>query len=177
MHANTATLEMLIDREAIRDVITRVARGEDRRHDGLLKTAFWPEAKIDLAVMQGSFDDYLGWVVPGAEAIKNTLHTLGQSMISLRGDTAKTETHVTSYHRVDTGSEDRDTVIGGRYLDWLEKREGEWRISSRIMLYDWFHDDGVSVDWSQGVMGMPFLADHYTGRANGDFSGEFFASL
>ena len=34
MHASTATLEIMIDREAIRDVITRVARGEAhvRRH-------------------------------------------------------------------------------------------------------------------------------------------------
>jgi SnoaL-like domain len=174
MHASTATVETLIDREAIRDVITRVARGEDRRHAGLLKSAFWPDARIDLAVFEGSFDDYFGWVVPGADSILNTLHTLGQSMIALRGDAAKVETHVTSYHRVNTGSEERDTVIGGRYLDTLAKRYGEWRIAARVMLYDWFRDDGVSVDWSQGVMGMPFLAGHYTGRANGDYSGAWF---
>lgn len=174
MHAKTADLTTVIDREAIRDVITRVARGEDRRHAALLKSAFWPDARVDLAVFAGSFDEYFGWVVPGADAILNTLHTLGQSMIALREDSAKVETHVTSYHRIDTGSEERDTVIGGRYLDRLEKREGEWRIASRVMLYDWFRDDGVSVDWSQGVMGMPFLADHYTGRANGDFSATWF---
>ena len=68
------------------------------------------------------------------------------------------------------GTEERDTVIGGRYLDRLEKRAGEWRIANRVMLYDWFQDFGVSVDWSQGVMGMPFSADHYTGRAVGDYS-------
>lgn len=176
MHAETATLEMLIDREAIRDVITRVARGEDRRHEGLLRGAFWNDARIDLAVFEGSFDDYLGWVVPGSDAIKVTLHTLGQSMIALRGDRAKAETHVTSYHRVDMGGEERDSVIGGRYLDTLEKRDGAWGIASRIMLYDWFRDDGVATDWRQGVMGMPFLADHYTGRAHGDFSSDWFAA-
>jgi hypothetical protein len=72
------------------------------------------------------------------------------------------------------GTEERDTVIGGRYLDRLEKRGGEWRIAGRTMLYDWFRDFGVSVDWSQGVMGLPFSADHYTGRAAGDFSVQFF---
>lgn len=176
MHANTATLETLIDREAIRDVLTRVARGEDRRHKGLLETAFWPEATIDFGVFAGSFSDYIGWVVPGDASITNTLHTLGQSMISLRGDTAKVETHVTSYHRVNMGEAEHDSVIGGRYLDVMEKRDGEWRITSRVMLYDWVRDDGVSVDWAQGVMGQAFTADHYTGRAQGDHSGDFFSA-
>jgi hypothetical protein len=36
--------------------------------------------------------------------------------------------------------------------------------AQRTMLYDWFQDFGVSVDRSKGVMGMPFSADHYTGR-------------
>lgn len=42
------------------------------------------------------------------------------------------------------------------------------------MLYDGYQDFGRSVDWSQGVMGMPLRADHYTGRAVGDYSETFF---
>ena len=66
-------------------------------------------------------------------------------------------------------------MIGGRYLDRLEQRNGEWRIVERTMLYDWFQDFGLSADWSQGVMGMPFSGEHYTGRAVADFSEVFFA--
>jgi len=77
---------------------------------------------------------------------------------------------------VNMGSEERDTVIGGRYLDRLDKRAGEWRIAHRVMLYDWFQDFGVSADWSQGVMGLPFSAGHYTGRAVGDYSKVFFST-
>ncbi len=94
MHASTATLEILIDREAIRDVITRVARGEDRRHEGLLRSAYWPDATIDFGVMQGGFEEYLTWCVPGSPDIPVTQHSLSQTMISLRGDKAKTETYV-----------------------------------------------------------------------------------
>jgi len=72
------------------------------------------------------------------------------------------------------GEEERDTCIGGRYLDRLEKRGGEWRIGARLMLYDWYQDWGQSIDWSQGVMGLPFSSDRYTGRAMGDYSEEFF---
>jgi hypothetical protein len=73
------------------------------------------------------------------------------------------------------GEGDRDIVIGGRYLDQMEKRGGEWRIAKRTMLYDWFQDYGASIDWAKGVMGMPFSAEHYTGRAVGDYSERFFA--
>jgi len=42
------------------------------------------------------------------------------------------------------------------------------------MLYDWFQDWGRSIDWSQGVMGLPFSHERYSGRAVGDFSEVFF---
>jgi hypothetical protein len=65
-------------------------------------------------------------------------------------------------------------VIGGRYLDRMEKRGGEWRIAQRTMLYDWFHDFGLSIDWSKGLMGLPLSAGHYSGRPVGDYSEIFF---
>ena len=98
----------------------------------------------------------------------------GQSYTELDGDTAKVETHVVSYHRVNMGTEERDTCIGGRYLDVMEKRGGEWRIAERTMLYDWYQDWGVSIDWSQGVMGLPLSQEWFSGRANGDHSATFF---
>ncbi len=174
MHASTSTVETLIDRDAIRDVITRVARGEDRRHEGLLKSAFWPDATIDFGVMQGGFEDYLSWCVPGSPDIPVTQHSLGQSTIALRGDAAKVETYVTSYHRIKSEGGERDTAMGGRYLDVLAKRDGEWKIASRIMLYDYDMDFGPARDISKGLMGMPFAGDHYTGRGVGDFSEEWF---
>ncbi len=176
MDARTADLTILFDREAIRDVIARVARGEDRRHAGLLRSAFWPNATIDFGVMSGGFDDYLDWCVPGSPAIPVTQHMLGQTIIALRGDHAKAETYVCSYHRVVIGHEERDTAMGGRYLDVLEKRNGEWRVASRVMLYDWDRDLGIAADWSKGLMGMPFASDHYTGRSAGDFSEGWFAA-
>jgi hypothetical protein len=103
-----------------------------------------------------------------------TQHVLGQSWIELEGNTARVETQVISYHRVNMGEEERDTCIGGRYLDRIEKRDGEWRIATRTMLYDWYQDFGRSIDWSHGVMGLPFSAEHFSGRAAGDYSEVFF---
>lgn len=174
---DTDALRSLLDREAIRQCLATLARGEDRRDAALICSAYWPDSVTDYGVFRGDFDAYLAWVVPGADAITDTQHVLGQSFIELDGDTARAETHVISYHRVDYGAEaggERDTVIGGRYLDSLERREGVWRIASRTMLYDWYQDWGKAIDWSAGVMGLPFSGEHFSGRAKGDWSEVFF---
>jgi hypothetical protein len=168
-------LHALLDREKIRNCLALLARGEDRRDGPMITSAYWPDSITDYGVFAGNFDEYLAWVVPGSPAIPVTQHVLGQSFIQLEGDAARAETQVISYHRVNMGTEERDTCIGGRYLDRMEKRNGEWRIASRTMLYDWYQDFGLSIDWSQGVMGLPFSAGHFPGRAHGDHSVKFFA--
>ena len=170
MDTITKELRVLLEREQIRDCIARLARGEDRRNAELISASYWPDSTTDYGVFLGTFDEYLAWVVPGSPAIPVTQHVLGQSVIELQDDAARAETQVISYHRVKMGTEERDTVIGGRYLDRMEKRSGEWRIAQRTMLYDWFQDFGVSIDWSKGVMGLPFSAGHYSGRSVGDYS-------
>ena len=79
-----------------------------------------------------------------------------------------------AYHRISAESEHRDTIIGGRYLDWMDKVCNEWRISQRTMVYDWMQNLGASVGWTTGLMGMPFDTTRYTGRALADYSEEFF---
>jgi SnoaL-like domain len=174
----TDAIHHVIDREHIRTAIARLARGEDRRDALLITSSYWPDSVTDYGVFKGGFAEYLAWVVPGADAITNTQHHIGQSYIELNGKAAKVETQVISYHRVDYGAGDEhDIVIGGRYLDIFEQRDGDWRIASRTMLYDWYQDWGAAVDWSQGVMGMPFSAPYFSGRARGDWSEAFFAGI
>jgi hypothetical protein len=167
-------LKALLDRAKIRECVETLARGEDRRDADMITSAYWPDSTTDYGVFAGSFAEYLAWVVPGSEAIPCTQHVLGQSFIQLEGDVARVETQVLSYHRVDMGAEHRDTMVGGRYLDRMEKRDGTWRIAQRTMLYDWYQDFGAANDWSQGVMGIPLSAEHFSGRAVGDFSETFF---
>lgn len=175
MDAEADEMRQLLEQSKIRGCIERLARGEDRRTEALIRSACWPDSRTDYGVFQGSFDAYLAWVLPGSDAIANTQHILGQSLILLDGVQARVETHVLSYHRVDMGSGAQDIGIGGRYLDRMEKRGREWRIAHRTMLYDWYQHWGPSTDLSGGVMGLPFSAGHFAGRAVGDHSATFFA--
>jgi hypothetical protein len=103
-----------------------------------------------------------------------TQHVLGQILIEVRGISASVETHVTAYHRVDMGAEHRDVFLGGRYLDRMEKRNNDWRIIHRKLVYDWFKDLSTSVDWSPGLLGVPFITEKPTGTATGDYSETLF---
>jgi hypothetical protein len=170
MSTRNEDLTWLIDREKIRDCLARLSRGLDRREADLVSGCYWPDATDDHGVFVGSAAEFLNWVVPGFPAMRLTLHTLGQSLIQLRGNTAVVETHVTTYHRVDVNGQDRDIIVGSRYLDRMEQRAGEWRIAHRKMVYDWLRDFGQSVDWSQGLLGMPFLSEQCVGCARGDYS-------
>ena len=174
MNTPARDLAELLDRDKIRDCLVRLGRGEDRRNAELIAGCYWPQATIDHGIFKGSFDKYLAWVVPGAPEIKVTQHVLGQSFIDVYSDTALVETHVLAYHRVAAEGEHRDAVIGGRYLDRMEKLDNQWRISQRTMIYDWVQDLGPSVDWRTGLMGMPLDASRYTGRAAADYSERFF---
>jgi SnoaL-like domain len=174
MDAISEQLKALLEREQIRECISRLARGEDRRNAQMISASYWPDSATDYGVFKGTFSDYLAWVVPGSDVIKNTQHVLGQSVIEIEGKDARAETHVISYHRLSMDDAERDTCIGGRYLDRLERRGDEWRIVARTMLYDWYQDWGRSIDWSHGVMGLPFSDERYSGRAVGDFSEVFF---
>lgn len=174
MTDTSEAMNEIVAHHRIRSCIAALARGEDRRDGAIISACFWPDASVDFGIFAGSFDDYLAWVVPGADSIPVTLHTLGQSVIQVRKRTAMVETHVTAYHRIDFGEAEHDIILVGRYLDQMEDRDGTWRIAKRSMLYDWTRDLGTSVDWSQGLMGMPFLRGMPVGKANGDRSEIFF---
>ncbi len=174
MDAQAQQMADMLARDAIRNCIVRLARGEDRRDAELISSAYWSDAHIDFGTFAGDFATYLGFVVPGDPALPCTVHFLGQTHTELDGDTARAETLVSSYHRIDTGAGHTDSTIGGRYLDALERREGEWRIAKRIMLFDYITNSGESADWTEGVMGAPFSAEHFSGRAHGDYSEVFF---
>ncbi len=47
-----------------------------------------------------------------------------------------------------------DTLFGGRYLDELEKRDGQWRISKRSYIADWIHHfpNGLEALTSSGLL-------------------------
>lgn len=92
MEPGSVEFAALLDREHIRLCLARLARGEDRRNAEIISARFWPDSRTDYGVFEGSFTEYLAWVVPGSDAILNTQHILGQSWIQLDAEQARDRT-------------------------------------------------------------------------------------
>ena len=56
------TLDDLIDREQIRDVIYRYARGVDRRDYELVRSCYHPNATDDHGSYKGDVDGFITWL-------------------------------------------------------------------------------------------------------------------
>lgn len=130
-------LQILLDKEAIRDVIARAVRGVDRLDAELLSSAFHPDG----------VDDHHGFVYSGAtigdeltraqreSMLMTSLHITTQT-IRVRGDRAGVESYYLGLHRPAAMDGTTRLLSSGRMLDELERRDGEWRIRHREVVPD-----------------------------------------
>src|SRR4051812_49178017 len=128
-------VEQLKDRAAILDVVSRHARGCDRHDADLLTSTYHPDGADEHGAVRNPGAAYAGFIngVHAATARAHT-HNITTHTCEIDGDTAHAETYVlVALLAPDARS---TTVMSGRYLDRLEKREGTWRISARRSTVD-----------------------------------------
>jgi SnoaL-like domain len=131
-------LQRLLDKQAIREVMTRYCRGVDRFDADLITSAYHPDA----------YDDHTGTIFNGATIgadliewlrphLKVVTHHITNQTISLGADgvTAGSESYYQGWH-VEVRDKERIMHTVGRYLDRLEKRGGQWRISRRLVVIE-----------------------------------------
>jgi len=128
-------LQELLDKQDISECLTRFSRGMDRFDRDIYLSAFHSDAVIAAGPFVGGAAECYDWAVPMHEAGQEaTQHSLLNITIDLDGDTAHTETYYLFVGR------NRDETIwqaGGRYIDRLERRGGEWRIALRTNVIEW----------------------------------------
>jgi hypothetical protein len=157
------------DRYAIEQVLTRFCSAVDRMDFDLLRTLFHTDAHVRFgAFVDGPIDQYLAFVASpeGLPALWRTMHQLGNISQRIEGDIAHAESYVTAYHE---GGSDHAwcrglVIIGARYVDCLERREGEWRISNRTCVYEFARNltTGEALDLAPDSMGRRDRSDlHY----------------
>lgn len=147
----------LVDRESIRQCIYRYCRGIDRCDFDLLLTAYWPDATEDHDPFVGTITDFVEFARDILLTMDQTSHMVTNTLIDIYGATAHVESYVRAYHRLtrDDGSK-HDLVTASRYLDVMERRDGEWRIITRTVVRDWYRDYPDTADWTAEVFGQKF---------------------
>jgi ketosteroid isomerase-like protein len=120
----------LMDRSEIQDCIARHARGHDRFDVDLLTAAYHDDGVDEHGHVVNPGPQYAQWAnqVHAAAARLHT-HNITTQTCEIDGDTA----HAESYVLVALLSPDGKTasLMSGRYLDRLERRDGVWRIAVR----------------------------------------------
>jgi 3-phenylpropionate/cinnamic acid dioxygenase small subunit len=134
-HELGGELQELLDHHRIRQCLARYARGVDRLDDELLRSAFHEDAIDCHGPFTATREELIGHIRPMTGDREATQHFLGQHHVELEGDTANVETYFFVVAKL-PGS-DQTELVGGRYVDQFERRDGEWRISLRIVALDW----------------------------------------
>ena len=131
----------LLAKQEITEVLYRRARAGDRRDVELALSCYHEGATEDHEGYAGSAADFIrdvSMISPDSKApVLGLWHFISNVLIDLDGDDAQVESyHLALVVRTDDG-EEKQSWIGGRYLDSFSRRDGRWAISKRAVVFDW----------------------------------------
>jgi hypothetical protein len=134
-------VRLLLAEREIKRVLMRYARAADRYDLDLMRSCYWPEGTDSHGAFYGNVDEFIAWVGTQIERFERTVHQLTNMFVEIdsSGDVARVESYVLAYHRFDEAGTTMDMLLGLRYVDRFECRDGEWRIAERVCTYDWRH--------------------------------------
>jgi SnoaL-like domain len=147
------TVQHLKDRQDILDCLIRETRGRDRHDTAMTTSCYWEDGA----------DEHGPVVTPGPEygekanaghraAFGANSHNLTNHSCEIDGDVANCETYVIG----GLLSLDQKTckIALGRYIDRLERRNGEWRIKLRRCVIDMVAEGDASWLKSPAIAGF-----------------------
>ncbi|MEM7100936.1 MAG: nuclear transport factor 2 family protein [Pseudomonadota bacterium] len=135
------TVEDVIAKQEITDLVGRYMRGLDRLDVHLLRSTFHDDATTDYGFFQGGPDAFCEMAHGALKDHLANHHMIGQVNIQLEGDIAFGEVYFQAFHRIISDGEERDLFISGRYVDRYERRDDEWKIAFRSEVNDWSRND------------------------------------
>lgn len=140
------TLQNVLAKQAITEVIHRYCRGMDRMDRELTLSCWHPGGTDDHAPLYcGSATGFIDWLWPVHAAMMSTRHVVSNILIDVQGDAATSETYWTVTLRTHGPKGLVDIVGGGRYLDRLECIDGRWAFRHRQSVHDWDRVDPVTL--------------------------------
>lgn len=144
----------LVAREAIRTNLFRYARGVDRRDWDMVRATYHPDAHDDHGNYKGDVDGLIDWLSRRHALVRNCVHFIGNILIEFTSpEVALVESYANSYQRygpeagesrtiwlgdsAPAGDVVVDVTFGGRYIDVVECRAGDWRVAKRAVTFEW----------------------------------------
>ena len=130
-------LTAMLDREEIKAVPHRFARGLDRSDRSLIESCFHADGIDDHGFFKGDAQAFCDWVIEELKKFDSTQHIIATQNVDISGSRALCESYFMAIHIVPNPDGDKELTVAGRYLDEMEKRDGEWKILMRRCVFDW----------------------------------------
>lgn len=168
-------LQELLDKQEIMELIYAFCNAMDRHDQAKARTLYHPDARDDHGVFsQGLAQDFLDKLPQIQESMEILHHNITTINLKLDGDYAEGEVYLIAFHKVrKEGGGAYDLLVGGRYFDKYEKRDGAWKFTHRAIVTDWtnIHDPSIA------DLDHPVLAGSYFGKPGPDDPSYKFFSL
>lgn len=140
------------DRLMIMDAAYRYCRAVDRADWEALRDVYHPDSHDNHGFYVGGLDGFIQALSERHRGIERSMHLLGNILVEFADeDNALAEVYSYAIQRyssvgkearnviaggVDMGEHPFDMIIAGRCLDHYRRREGEWKIFRRTVVFD-----------------------------------------
>ncbi len=131
-------IQTLLDEAEIRNVHLRYCRAVDRMDWDAVRACYHPDATDDHGGYSGGIDGFIDWIAAGLPRFAMTSHFTGNQLIEVTGDSAWAEHYAIATHRLPASDDApaKDLIAMVRYIDRMERRDGRWRIATRVVISD-----------------------------------------
>jgi len=140
MAIDETAFQVLLDKDAIRDLVLLYARAIDRQDIALLRDLYTHDATDTHGdSFDGSAHDYCRFIAAAFPHMPYSGHHVCNHLIAVDGDAANGEVYALAYHLIpsgESGAQEED-FMAVRYIDDYRRcGDGRWRFSRRVVTYD-----------------------------------------
>jgi hypothetical protein len=140
-------LRRLLDKDEIRDLMARYARGVDRGDWDAVRSVYHADAHDDHGDYKGDIDGFIAFARSRTGGATQVMHFLGECLIEFASpEIAVAETYFFTAHTLGPEAQKQYGASAsgapvqlshyGRYADRVEKRDGAWRIAKRVVIFE-----------------------------------------
>jgi hypothetical protein len=153
MAPSDALLQEMLDEFQLRKLVHGYCRAVDRGDDAQLRSLYHHDADDDHGGFStGSADDFFEALTAARPYLRSMQHNVTTVNFAIDGNRAEGEVYTIATHTFVVVDRDVDVIVGGRYLDRYEKRDGTWKFTERKIVTDWAHvNDPSSADLSHPI--------------------------
>jgi ketosteroid isomerase-like protein len=135
-----AQMQEIVDEYQLRQLVHAYCRAVDRGDIDELRRLYHHDASDSHGgFSSGSASDFIDQIAAARPYLRSMQHHVTTTNFAIDGTTAEGEIYTIATHTVIADGRDVDIIVGGRYLDRYEKRDGTWKIAERAIVTDSAH--------------------------------------